>query len=67
MIEKTLPTSYPLYETSYGNDIPAEQLFVVKFDSIPSKHNDNTSYSQDVIPYLKEQGFVEINMQIHYI
>lgn len=61
MIEKTLPTSYPLYETSYGNDIPAEQIFVVKFDRIPSKHNDNTSYSQDVIPYLREQGFIEIN------
>jgi SpoVK/Ycf46/Vps4 family AAA+-type ATPase len=60
MIEKTLPTSYSLYETSYGNDIPAEQIFVIKFDRFPSKHNDNSSYSQDVITYLKEQGFIEI-------
>jgi SpoVK/Ycf46/Vps4 family AAA+-type ATPase len=60
MKEKKLPTAYPLYETSYGSDIPVEQLFVINFDCLPSKHNDNNSYDQEVITYLKQIGFEEI-------
>lgn len=61
MIEKKLPTAYPLYETSYGHDIPVEQLFLIKFDRLPSKSNNNNSYAYEILSYLTTQGFEEIN------
>ena len=64
MINKQLPTTYPLYESSYGTDIPSEQLFVVFFNEIPSKHNNNLYYAPEVKNFLIENGFKEIS-RIH--
>jgi SpoVK/Ycf46/Vps4 family AAA+-type ATPase len=64
MINKQLPTTYPLYESSYGTDIPSEQLFVVFFNEIPSKHNNNQHYDPEVKNFLIEKGFKEIS-RIH--
>lgn len=64
MINKQLPTTYPLYESSYGTDIPSEQLFVVFFNEIPSKYNNNLYYDPEVKTFLIERGFKEIS-RIH--
>jgi len=61
MINKQLPTTYPLYESSYGTDIPAEQLYVVFFNKIPSKFNNNLHYDPEIKNYLIEKGFKEIS------
>lgn len=52
-----VPKSYLLYEGSYGSDFPVEQLFVVNFESIPSRYSDLTEYSKELFKYLIEQGF----------
>ncbi len=54
------PNQYPLYETSYGNEIPAEQLFLIHFETLPSKHSDKSTYGDDVVNYFIENGFFEI-------
>jgi SpoVK/Ycf46/Vps4 family AAA+-type ATPase len=61
MIDKQLPTTYPLYESSYGTDIPAEQLYVVFFNKIPSKFNNNLNYDPEIKNHLIERGFKEIS------
>jgi len=61
MINKQLPTTYPLYESSYGTEIPAEQLYVVFFNQIPSKYNNNLHYDPEVKDFLIQNGFKEFS------
>lgn len=50
--------NYPLFETSYGNDYPVEQLFINNFDTVPSKIYDGSKkYSNDIMEYLQNNGF----------
>lgn len=57
-----LPTNYPLYDATYGNETPSEQLFVHKFDAIPSKFYDlRNNYDPKIVEYLAKLGFVELN------
>lgn len=53
------PRNYPIFESSYGNEYPIEQLFLHYFDKIPSKHVDYKMYSADVIDFLLSLGFVK--------
>lgn len=55
------PQHYNLYETSYGNEAPVEQLYLIHFNTIPSKHSYRQTYSHEIIPYFKGYGFVEIS------
>ena len=41
--EKNIPQVYPIYDTVYGTEIPCEQYFVIKFDTLPSKFINNVS------------------------
>jgi len=60
-MNKNLPNNYPLYETVYGNEIPTEQHYVVKFDKLPSKYVDTSiNYDPSVVDELLKNGFVEI-------
>jgi hypothetical protein len=55
-----LPHNFVVYETSYGHDIPCEQLFLTHFDAVPSKLANKTMYDPKIIDCLKEMGFVEV-------
>ena len=52
-----LPLDYLIYETSYGSDIPVEQVFVHTFDRLPSKYNFVKRYSSDIYDYFIKLGF----------
>lgn len=54
------PKNYNIYETSYGNEAPVEQLFLIYFNALPSKHAYKQTYSHDVIPYFEKHGFIEL-------
>lgn len=53
------PTTYSLFDSVYGSDIPIEQLFLINFSALPSKYSDNKNYDAKIIDYLKSVGFVE--------
>ena len=53
------PSTYPIYDSVYGADMPTEQLFVLFFDSLPSKHTDSKYYDPEIEKYFKGIGFVE--------
>jgi hypothetical protein len=55
-----LPHNFVVYETSYGNDIPCEQLYLTHFDAVPSKFTNKTLYDPKIIDFLKQKGFVEV-------
>jgi len=56
--DKKLPSDYFIYETSYGSDIPIEQLFVHYFDGLPSKYTNSTKkYDQKVMKYFLDKGY----------
>jgi hypothetical protein len=59
-MSKLIPTGYPIYDTIYGTEIPFEQFFVIKFDFIPSKYQNNITYDQGVKAYFENIGFVQI-------
>jgi SpoVK/Ycf46/Vps4 family AAA+-type ATPase len=55
---KIFPQNYSLVETSYGNEYPAEQLFIHFFDRFPSKYFNNlTTYSKSVLDHFLSNGF----------
>lgn len=54
-----IPHNFVVYETSYGNEVPCEQLFLTHFDAIPSKYTNKTLYDPKIIDFLKDMGFVE--------
>jgi len=58
--ENNIPQGYPIYDTIYGTEIPCEQYFVIKFDTLPSKFINNISYDVTIMDYLKENGFKPI-------
>lgn len=58
-MKRKYPENYILYDTSYGNEIPSEQVYLSRFDSLPSKHVENQYYDSSIIDYFIEQGFVE--------
>jgi hypothetical protein len=53
------PTDYPIYDSVYGSDMPTEQMFVLFFDSLPSKETDSKYYDPEIESYLKDNHFVE--------
>jgi hypothetical protein len=53
------PSAYSIYDSVYGSDMPTEQLFVLFFDSLPSKETDSKYYDPEIEVYLKSVGFVE--------
>ena len=58
-MNKNLPNNYPLYDSVYGNEIPTEQFYLVKFDKLPSKFTDvSISYELDVVNELLKNGFL---------
>jgi len=65
-MEKILPSNYPLYEVSYGNEFPIEQYFLISFDELPSKYEITTkTYDRKIEDYFKSNGFVkEVDLHI---
>ena len=59
-MNKNLPKEYSIYDTVYGNEIPTEQFYIIKFDKIPSKFSDTSvSYEPNVVDEILKNGFVE--------
>lgn len=65
-MDKLLPKYYPLYETSYGNEFPVEQYFIVKFDIMPSKYEITSKmYDLTIENYFESIGFTrEMDIQV---
>jgi SpoVK/Ycf46/Vps4 family AAA+-type ATPase len=60
-MDKSLPKNYPLYETSYGSDLPLEQYFVISFDVLPSKYEQSTkTYDKSIENHFILNGFTKI-------
>jgi len=55
------PQNYNLYETSYGNEAPVEQMFLIHFNTIPSKRLYKQTYSHEIISYFENNDFVELS------
>jgi Cdc6-like AAA superfamily ATPase len=59
-MNKNLPKEYSIYDTVYGNEIPTEQFYIIKFDKIPSKFSDTSvSYEPNVVDEILKNGFVK--------
>ena len=61
-----LPKNYSLFESSYGDDISGEQLYIIRYDKIPSSLINKKTYSLKVEEILKEKGFIPL-LQFHRI
>jgi hypothetical protein len=59
-MSKNIPEYYPIYDTVYGTEIPTEQYYVIKFDTLPSKHVNVIFYDISIIDFFKKMGFVEV-------
>jgi hypothetical protein len=52
-----IPQNYFIYETSYGSDIPINQIFAHTFNKVPSMYRLNRKYKIDLLLYLSQKGF----------
>lgn len=60
MSVRKLPTSYSMYDPPYGSDLPIEQLYVIMFDRLCSKYEDNNlHYDPSILEYINSLGFIE--------
>jgi hypothetical protein len=60
MSKRLFPTSYTMFDPPYGADLPIEQYFVVLFDCLPSKYEDDSShYDPEVKKHIESLGFTE--------
>lgn len=60
-MNKLLPSSYMMYDTTYGHQIPAEQYFVIMFDFLPSKfYNSKVFYDASILDEIKKLNFEEV-------
>ena len=51
------PDQYFIYETSYGTDVPTNQLYLHTFDEIPSVYKTEKVYTSDVMDYFISDGY----------
>jgi SpoVK/Ycf46/Vps4 family AAA+-type ATPase len=54
----TLPQNYLIYETSYGSEVPINQVFVHLFNQLPSITKLNKKFKPEVNEYFLNNGFV---------
>lgn len=52
------PKDYFIYETSYGTDIPSQQMYTHMFDLLPSTIRLNKKYSLELVDFFKQNNFV---------
>ena len=60
-MDKKLPIYYQLFDSVYGGEIPTEQYFVIKYDILPSKFNNNKLYTIKVNKFFEDNGFTIVN------
>jgi len=58
-MKRTFPTDVLFYEASYGDSMPIEQLFLIYFDNVVSKHANNTYYSKSIFKHLISLGYTQ--------
>ena len=57
-----VPINYPIYDTTYGNETPTDQVYVFNFGKIPSKYYDlRNHYDPKIVNHILELGFTELN------
>lgn len=54
-----IPSNYNLYDMTYGNDIPSEQIYLHNFEKLPSRFFDNKKYDSNIHEYFIQNGFIE--------
>jgi len=61
-MKRKIPKSVVLYDTMYDDNTPKNQLFVIKYDTIPSTFNDGkTYYNKSVVDYFLSIGYKKLN------
>ena len=59
-MENFLSINYPLYETTYGNEHPIEQFFLIHFGGLPSKYEVNSRiYDKSIVDYFLSLNFTK--------
>lgn len=53
-----LPTTYPLYDSVYSGEFPIDQYYIILFDVIPSKQDNNFLYDESVKQFFFKEGFL---------
>lgn len=56
-MSRIIPKEYSLFDTVYGGEFPAEQYFVILFDSIPSKIDGVNLYDEKIKDYFLKEEF----------
>lgn len=55
-----LPKYYSLFEQNYSDDFSPEQLFIIRYETIPSSRRDKTLYGKGIINELVSIGFKKL-------
>lgn len=56
-MSKYTSLNYPLYESSYSQEIPTELLFITHYNILPSKYSNSKKYNKKILEYFTSIGF----------
>ena len=62
-MENLSSINYSLYQAAYGNDLPIEQYFIIKFNELPSKYEVNSKIYDKII----EHYFLSLNFKKDFV
>jgi len=52
-----LPEYYSLFDASYSEEIAGEQIFIIRYDRIPSTRSEKMAYRGEVLKHFTDNGF----------
>jgi len=52
-----IPKYYPIFESAYSEEIPSEQIFILKYEKLPSIKSYRVSFSEKVLELITKDGF----------
>lgn len=55
---RKISNHYPVFERYYGQEFPAEQFYIDRFDQFPSRYQEKEYLKVDVLDKLKNDGFI---------
>lgn len=52
-----IPKYYPIFESTYSEEIASEQIFILKYDKLPSVKSYRVTFSEKVMEIIIKEGF----------
>ncbi len=57
-MKRKISNHYPVFERYYGQEFPAEQFYIDRFDQFPSRYQEKETFKIEDLEKLEQDGFI---------